>query len=259
MNRKMRLATIAPLCALLAGLALYPPDARSADPAFPELNGPVVDEAGLLRPETEARIATRLQRLEADTGVRLVIATLADLRGQEVDDYGLALGRHWGVGRRQGDKGALLLVAPRERRIRLEAEAGLEPRLSDALAARIIHDDMLPAFRGGAFEAGIIQGLAAIEAQLRLDPALAEQRADAVRRPAAAAPVGPAVMVFLMFLFVFLGTLRAAEGRWRDVRGRTGPARSRAVPWRGHSGAAVPGRPRSEDGDFEGGGVSVRW
>ncbi len=242
---RIRLSAVVLAFAVTLGL-----DARAADLIFPTLSGRVVDEAGLLRPETEDRIEARLARLETDTGVQLMIATLADLQGREIEDYGLALGRHWGIGRRQSDNGALLLVAPRERRVRLEAGHGLEPVLNDALAARIIHAELLPAFRVGGFEAGILRGLAAGEAQLRQDPGVADRAAAAVKRPAAAAPVGPAVIVFLVFLFVFLGTLRAAEGRRRDVR-RSGAGGGSVTLWRGQVGA--------DDGDVEGGGASMRW
>lgn len=264
MGRVAALPVLAlPILALLAlATVLAATDARAADPRFPALTGRVVDEAGLLRPETESRIEARLARLETDTGAQLVLVTFADLQGREIEDYGYRLGRHWGIGRRQAQDGVMILVAPRERRARIEVGYGLEPVLTDALAAKIIHEDMLPAFRRGGFETGLTQGVDAVEAQLRMEPEAAVSRAETAPRPGAGAPVGPAVLVFLVFLFVFLGAARATERRRSDIRWR-GSGGSSVRLWRGHVGPDDDRRDSSgrfrAGGGFGGGGASGRW
>lgn len=243
---------------------LFASVAAASDLRFPAFSGRVVDEAKMLRPETERRIEAQLERLEAETGRRMVVATIADLQGREIEHYGYSLGRHWGIGRRQSEDGVMLLVAPRERRVRLEVGYGLETVLSDALAAQIIHEQMLPSFRGGGFQAGVTRGVDAIDAQLRLDSVLAEARAEAAVRPAAGIPTGPAILVTLVFLFVFLGALRATERRRLDIR-RRGFGESAVKLWRGHPASdATPGGRRAarlghDDDSFGGGGASGRW
>ncbi|MFC0633235.1 TPM domain-containing protein [Brevundimonas balnearis] len=203
---------------LAAVLILAPGGAAAQD--FPPLSGRVVDEAGLISPETQAELEARLARLEAETSDQLVVVTLRGLEGYEIEDYGYRLGRAWGVGQSETNNGVLLIVAPAERRVRIEVGYGLEPILTDAWSALVIHDEILPRFRTGGYEAGIEAGVTAIEGQLRADPAEAAARAAAVEAPGAEAPAGPAIIIALVFLFLFLGLISGGlRGRRRRPSG----------------------------------------
>jgi uncharacterized protein len=199
-------------------LAMAGAAAAQSDPRFPPLTGRVVDEARLLSPAKEAELSARLERLEQDTTDQLVVVTVPDLQGYAIEDYGYRLGRAWGIGQAGEDNGVLLIVAPTERKVRIEVGYGLEPVLTDALSAMIIHEQILPAFRDGYFERGIEQGVSAIEAQLRLDPAEAQARAAAAERPEAGAPIGPIVFVAAVFLFMALALMGGLAGRGRRRR-----------------------------------------
>lgn len=200
-------------------LAALAPSAALADPTFPTLSGRVVDEARLLQPAARDALVAKLEKLEADTGDQLVVVTLADLQGYEIEDYGYRLGRAWGIGQKDHDTGALLIVAPNERKVRIEVGYGLEPVLTDALSAQIIQTDILPAFRTGGFQRGITQGTDAIIAQLTLDPAEATARAAAAKPEEAGVPIGPIILVVLVFLFILIGMIRASNGGGRRRRG----------------------------------------
>jgi uncharacterized protein len=119
------------LLALLA-LALMPIAAQAQD--FPQLTGPVVDQAGILPPETEARLTEKLTALKTQSQRELVVVTLSSLQGYEISDYGYRLGRHWQLGDKQRNDGAILIVAPNERKLRIEVGYGLEPVLTDGLS-----------------------------------------------------------------------------------------------------------------------------
>ncbi|MDZ4370640.1 MAG: TPM domain-containing protein, partial [Phenylobacterium sp.] len=125
-----------------------------AAPTFPPLTGRVVDNANLLAPATEARLTAELAALETQTGHQVVVATVPDLQGYEIEEYGYQLLRAWGVGRAKEDDGVILLVAPTERKVRIEVGYGLEPVLTDALSSVIIRREILPAFKDGDFEKG---------------------------------------------------------------------------------------------------------
>ena len=249
---------------LLLGLlfAVLAPGAARADPTFPGLNGRVVDEGRLLSPEAEAALSSKLASLETDIGAQLVVVTLASLQGYEIEDYGYRLGRHWGIGRAETDKGVLLIVAPEERKVRIEVGYGLEPVLTDALSSQIIQNDILPAFRVGGFERGINAGVAAIDGQLRLDPEAAQARVAAVADEEAEFPAGPLILVALVFLFILIGLIRAAKGGGRRRRGGVGPilvwtaldALSRSGG--GRSGGGFGGGSFGGGGGFSGGGGS---
>ncbi|MFN4240895.1 MAG: TPM domain-containing protein [Erythrobacter cryptus] len=199
----------------------------AAEPQFPPLTGRVVDAADLLPPEVEARLAAKLEALEAQSQRQLVVATVPDLNGYDIADYGYQLGRFWGLGDKERNDGALLLVAPNERKVRIEVGYGLEGYLTDALSALIIQNTILPAFRNGDFAGGIEAGTDAIIAQLQLPPEEAAKvaaEAGKKRESDGGFPVG--VLIWLAFLFFFF-ILPALAGRGRRRRYR---ARG-AGPW----------------------------
>lgn len=208
------------IAALLAAvwLAAVAP-AFAAGPTFPPLNGRVIDHGDLVSDAGELALATRLESLERDTSDQVVVVTVPDLQGYEIEDYGYQLGRAWGIGQAEKNNGVLLIVAPRERKVRIEVGYGLEPVLTDALSALIIQNEILPAFREGDFERGIEQGVDAIDRQLRLDPAEAQARAAAAERPSSEAPLGIISPIGVIFLLLLLALIGGAGGRGRRRAG----------------------------------------
>jgi uncharacterized protein len=177
------------LALALAGCRAAPPDAanvvagnealaaaatsvkRPAPPApaewpLPPLTGRVVDMANLLTPEEEATLTARLAAFEAQTTSQLVIVTTPSLMGESIEAYGLRLGNGWGIGQRGRNNGVLLIVAPNDRQTRIEVGRGLEPILTNARAAEIIRQDMVPHFRESRWLAGIEGGTRAVIATL---------------------------------------------------------------------------------------------
>jgi len=130
--------------------------------AFPALTGRVVDKADLLSPAQEAALSEQSAALDKATGHQFVIVTVPDLGGHPIEDYGVYLGRYWGIGRKGVNDGVLLLVAPAERKVRIEVGYGLEKTLSDPRSAEIIAQDILPRFKAGDMPGGIVAGAAAI-------------------------------------------------------------------------------------------------
>jgi uncharacterized protein len=148
-----RLSVLATLAlVLLAGAAL-------AAPKFPPLTGRVVDQASLLDSAAEARITNKLAALEQKTGTQLVVVTLASLDGYDIADYGYQLGRAWGIGQKGKNNGVLLIVAPKERKVRIEVGYGMEGKLTVLQSNLIIRNDILPRFRAGDFPGGIERGV----------------------------------------------------------------------------------------------------
>lgn len=133
---------------------------------IPAFTGRVVDQADLLSHAAE----TRLTRLSADlqqaTGDQLVVVTLPTLNNYPIEDVGYGIGNAWRVGGREKDNGVLLIVAPNERRVRIDVGHGLEPILTNERATQIIQADLLPAFRIGNFEGGVAAGAETIARRL---------------------------------------------------------------------------------------------
>lgn len=138
----------------------------AAGQALPALTGRVVDRADLLLPVEEAYLTGRLAALEARTSDQLVIVTTPSLGGRTIEAFGLALGNRWGVGQAGKDNGVLLIVAPNERRVRIEVGYGLERILTDTRARAIIDADLLPEFRHSRWYEGIRAGTRSIVATL---------------------------------------------------------------------------------------------
>ncbi len=126
-----------------------------------------MDEAGILDAAEEARLSAKLAALEERSGHQLVVATVSSLQGKSVEAYSLCLANHWGVGRADVDDGVILLVAPVERKVRIEVGYGLEAALTDAEAKTILDTRVLPEFRGGHLLKGIDAGATAIIAEVQ--------------------------------------------------------------------------------------------
>jgi len=144
-------------CALLLTIA-FAGVAFAAALTFPPLTGRVVDDAGVLSDDTKARLTDILEQLEKKTGDQVVVATLKSLQGQDIAAYGYQLGRAWGIGQQKKNNGAILIVAPNERKVRIEVGYGLEGDLTDAASRVIIENAILPQFRAGNYDAGVEQG-----------------------------------------------------------------------------------------------------
>lgn len=138
--------------------------------SFPALTGRVVDDATILSTSTKQSLEQELANYEQSTTNQVVIVTLRSLQGTTIEDYGYQLGRTWGIGQKGKDNGVLLIVAPKERKVRIEVGYGLEGTLTDALSSQIIQGTILPDFRSGNMEQGIIDGMHAILSTLNGQP-----------------------------------------------------------------------------------------
>ncbi len=154
----VRLATIALLLCAWWGVA----SAMAAEPEFPALTGRVMDDANLLDNATQRSLTGLLQRHEDTTGNQVVIVTLPSLHDMSIEQFGYQLGRHWGIGQAGRNNGLLLIVAPDERKVRIEVGYGLEGDMTDAMARTIIETVIVPHFRDGDLQRGIVAGANAI-------------------------------------------------------------------------------------------------
>lgn len=245
--------------ALVAGLAVW--TAVAAAPTFPSLNGRVVDGANILSLATEAALTTKLEALENQTSRQLVIVTVPSLQGYEIEDYGYQLGRAWGIGEKGRNTGVLLLVAPNERRVRVEVGYGLEGVLTDALSSVVLQERVLPRFRTGDFEGGVVAGADALIEQLSLPDDQARARV-AASSAAQAAPNRPAPTVFLVLLglWVVLGFIGMVTGRPGHRMDLWLLPLLLLMSGAGHGGRRRGGGGfRGGGGSFGGGGASGGW
>jgi uncharacterized protein len=271
--------TIRPLRAFFVCLLalLFAGPALAVD--FPPLSGRVVDQADLLTPGQEAALTAKLEALERASSRQLVVATIASLHDLAIEDYGVQLGRHWRIGQGSANNGVVLIIAPNERKMRIEVGYGLEGIMTDALSSRIIREAITPRFRAGDYAGGIDAGADAIIEQLQAPPEAAEQRALAAQQAENRSRAGrgrgrggggsifPLLIWIPVLLFIVLPLFGAGlAGRRYRGRGRRGvsiwgPGDHRAGSGLGWmlAGIALSNMSRGRGGGSWGGGGGSSW
>ena len=237
---------------------------------FPKLTGRVVDAANVIPDAEEARLTEKLAALEQQSRRQLVVATIPDLKGYDIADYGYQLGRSWGIGQKGDDNGALLIVAPNERKLRIEVGYGLEPVLTDGMSFLIINNDIVPRFKQGDMAGGIEAGVDAIIRQLTLPPEEAQKIAAAADQQqgeqGGGIPFGTIVFILIVLFFIVMPMINEARGGGRRRRYGGGPfiwipggfGGGGGSHW-GGGGGGFGGGFSGGGGSFGGGGSSGSW
>ena len=267
-DRQMRrMGLIALLLAVvLAVLQLASP--AFAAPTYPPLTGRVTDAAGVLPADVAAALESRLKTLEDTTGTQLVVATVADLEGYEIDEYGVGLLRSWGIGQKGTNNGAILLVAPAQRKLRIEVGYGLEGTLTDAVSSQIIRRTIVPRIKSGDMAGGIVAGADALIKLLQLPPdqqamavaSAAQAQKDSKDRPG----LGALVWLVILIVWIVLASRPGRRGRSRGPVVIWGPGIGGSWGvggggWGGGGGGGFGGGFGGGGGSGGGGGASGGW
>ena len=178
----------------------------------------VTDQAGMLSQADRLALEYKLGQYEAATGNALVLVTLKDLDGGDIDDAANRIYQKAGIGKKGVDKGALLLVSLGDRKMRIEVGYGLEGVLTDSICASIIHADMVPAFKSGNFAQGINAAFDRMEK-------IASGDASAVpTQPKGDAGMGFLIVFFsIAFVLIMLGAIFGKEAPGSRNRYGRGP------------------------------------
>lgn len=220
------------ICALIAATL------AQAEPTFPPLTGRVVDQAMVLM--ATAPLERKLADYEAASGHQIVVATINDLQGYDIRDYGNRLFRAWGLGDKQRNDGVLLLIAPRDRKVSIEVGYGNEGDLTDALSRIIIENAIVPRFKAGDYDGGVNAGVEDIIKAIGGGGGQIRQRAQNQSAPALVDYLPLIIFIIIMLFMVYNG-----------MRGR----RVIFVPM-GGGGFSGGGGGWSGGGGFGGGGFS---
>lgn len=157
MNRGSPIASrVTPVLAVLTAVAVH------AQIEVPYLTGRVNDYAGILSPDVEGRLESRLEAVEETHGAQIVVLTVPTLDGEPIEDFGIRVAEAWKIGRGEVDDGVILVVASEDRRMRIEVGYGLEATIPDAYARRILDNLITPRFRAGDFDGGVEAGVEAL-------------------------------------------------------------------------------------------------
>jgi uncharacterized protein len=255
----------------LLGLVVLTTAAFAQSLTFPALTGRVVDDANILDAATRSALTEKLSALEDKTTDQFVVVTVKSLQGQSIESYGYQLGRYWGIGQKGKNNGVLLIVAPNERKVRLEVGYGVEGTLTDALTKVIIENAITPRFRANDFAGGITRGVDDVIQVLSGDSELFKQKTAVQeaqrRRQQAEDEYAPLFGLFWLALmaFIFFVLMQSPRG------GRRGRPRGNIwiVPFPGGGswssgssggfGGGFGGGFSGGGGSFGGGGSSGSW
>jgi uncharacterized protein len=196
---------------------------------------------------------------ERATGQLVVVVILPSLQGYTIEDFGYQLGRHWGIGQKGKNNGALLIVAPNEHKVRIEVGYGLEGTLTDATCSAIIQNHITPSFKRGDFNAGVLAGTTSIlrvlggspletgesSGESRSEPASSNKSSSNVPESIGLAVVGLFYLIPLIGIVLLVWTL-ISSGRKFHWGGSHG--------WDSDGGSS--GGSSDDDDDFSGGGRS---
>ncbi|MCR9143543.1 MAG: TPM domain-containing protein [bacterium] len=168
---------------LIALLLLLPAQTALFAREIPFLSGHVIDEAGALGADVREELEAELARHAENTSNQIVVMIIPSLEGEVLEQFSLRAAETYGLGQADKDNGVLLLIAQNDRKLRIEVGYGLEGSLTDALSAQIIRNEIVPRFRDGEFEAGVVAGvdaiLQAIQGEYTAEDSAAAQAATA--------------------------------------------------------------------------------
>jgi uncharacterized protein len=165
----------------------------------PPLRGRVNDNAGLLSAGVANQLDLVLKDFEQKDSTQIVVLIVPSLEGDALEDLSMRVAEQWKIGHKGLDNGAILLISKADRKVRIEVGYGLEGRLTDLAAGRIIREAILPAFRAGRFDQGVVNGV-----QAMIDSVRGEFKADDRRGAGGLAPTTFSDVVPFLILFIFL-------------------------------------------------------
>ncbi len=143
-------------------------------PAFamfkiPKPVGYVNDFANVISADQKAQLNSIILELKQKTQAEIVVVTLNSLDGYPIEDVSLEIGRQWKVGQKGKDNGVIILVAPNDKKMRIETGYGTEGVIPDSKAGRIRDTYMIPYFKTGNYGKGILLGTAAVASAIAKD------------------------------------------------------------------------------------------
>ncbi len=188
----------------------------------PPLKGYVNDYADMMQPETKAKIESELMAFEKSDSTQIVVLTIPSLQGESLEGFAIRVVESWKIGQTGKDNGVLFLVAKQERKIRIEVGRGLEGKLTDLTAGRIIDLVISPKFKRGEFDVGFAAGIHSV-----IDATRGEFKAEPRRTPQKRGGFSPVItlLIFGGIALLFIGRASRVAG------GAAGALGLPAVAW----------------------------
>ena len=163
--------------------------------AVPKNEGWVTDQAKLLSSSQRRELEVLMESYKQGTTHEIALLTVESLHGEPIERFALEVGRAWGIGGKEKNNGALLVISKADRKIRIEVGRGLEGSLTDSICGRIIRDEIAPEFRQGTYGRGIKNGIVAMHEAIG---------GNYGRLPSGSTQVGVLALAGILPLLIFL-------------------------------------------------------
>jgi uncharacterized protein len=230
----------------------------------PPLRGRVNDYAGVMSQEQARTMESQLAQFEQDTSHQVAVLTIPTLDGEDIEGFGIRVAENWKVGKKGFDNGVILVVAVKDRRLRLEVGYGLEGVLPDATAKTIISDYIVPRFRAQDYPGGIISGIDAVLKVIKREPLPeAARKKDSNQGSELNSVTMFAITLAVFGLMAFVSTGNRRKNNMWATRGRHGGPTIFGGPGGfgggGFGGGSGGGGFSGGGGGFGGGGASSSW
>lgn len=216
--------------------------ARAFD--IPPLTGPVVDQAGLLSPVTRQKLSQALAQAHQNKGPQIQVLIVSSLQGLSIEEAAIKVFDQWKLGSEKEDNGVLFIIAPKEKRLRIEVGRGLEGDIPDAIAKRVVSDVVRPFFKRGDYNGGVVQGVQSIlyysKAQVTLNDISAEPQSVSSGEDSGVS----GWMIFIvigLWILLFMFNPSLALAILFSGRGGRGGGGSGGGSWSGGGGSSAGG------------------
>lgn len=223
----------------------------------PPLTGPVVDQAQIITNSQKQRLELQIRHLFEQSGIQLQVLTLDSLQGNTIEQVSIDTVEKWQLGSKEKDNGLLFLVAPREKKVRIEVGQGLEGDIPDIIAHQIIQQKILPHFKSGQFGQGLISGVSTVEALVA--PSTAEETKKSLTKKAYPAYYELIKILFIFGVFILISLTGGRGHRGSGASGFLLGALLGGSMGGGRHGGGGFGGWSGGGGGFSGGGASGGW
>ena len=227
----------------------------------PPLRGRVNDYAGVMSQDQVRALESQLAQFEQETGHQIAVLTVPTLAGEDIEGFSIRVAENWKVGKKGFDNGVILLVAVKDRKLRLEVGYGLEGVLPDAIADRIIRDYIVPRFRAQDYAGGVIAGIDAVQKVIKQEPLPESARKSNQAPQSGFNSLAMFAIAFVIFALMAFSSGRRSRNQMWSGRGRRYPP----IFWGGGGfdgggfGGGSGGGFSGGGGGFGGGGASGSW
>lgn len=185
---------------------------------FPKPSGHVNDFAGVMSAENRQSLESFLRGVKEKTGAEIAVVTVKDMAGLDIDTYAVEMMKSWGIGSKDKNEGVLFLLSMQERKVRIEVGYGLEPVITDARSGMILDDYVIPYFKKGDWDNGLVQGTYAIASAIAKDKGVVLDSGVPVQMDPTRSGRGQKqeIPLFMKIIFIIIIILMIKSGGFRS-------------------------------------------